>query len=274
MDLVTREEWGARPYRTPGGATPYAGPRLGVKIHYLGAPYTDRPHGECPAYVRQLQSSHMGGNGWSDIGYSFVVCTHGTVFEGRGLRRRNSANGGTTLNERHYAVCALVGSSGVTEPTAAQLHGLRDAIEYCRAEGPAGSEIKGHRDGYATSCPGDPLHKWVRAGAPRPGPREEEEDMALTEDELRRIALAVHGYRNKAADQASVKAGKGRIPDAYGYLVQNRGAVAALTAQVAALTAAVGKLAQGGGLNAAEIQGAAEAGARAALAELGDALTN
>lgn len=47
---------------------------------------------------------------------------------------------------------------------------------------------------------------------------------------------------------------------------------AALTAQLAALTATVGALAQGGGLTAAEIQTAAEAGARAALAELGDRL--
>lgn len=47
----------------------------------------------------------------------------------------------------------------------------------------------------------------------------------------------------------------------------------ALVAQVAALSAAVGKLAEAGGLDAAEIQAAAEAGARAALAGLGDALT-
>lgn len=47
---------------------------------------------------------------------------------------------------------------------------------------------------------------------------------------------------------------------------------AALTAQLAALTATVGALAQGGGLTAAEIEAAAEAGARAALAELGEKL--
>lgn len=168
MDLVTRSEWGARPYRTPSGATRYSRPRRGVKLHYLGSPYTDRPHTACAAYVRKLQDSHMDGNGWSDIGYSFVVCTHGSVFEGRGLTRRNSANGNTTLNEQDYAVCLLVGSSGLTQPTDAQLHGARDAIEYCRAEGPAGDWLGGHRDGYATSCPGDPLYAWVKRGAPRP----------------------------------------------------------------------------------------------------------
>lgn len=47
----------------------------------------------------------------------------------------------------------------------------------------------------------------------------------------------------------------------------------ALVAQVAALTAVVGKLAEGGGLDASEVQAAAEAGAQAALDRLGDALT-
>lgn len=168
MKLVTRSQWGARPYRTPNGAITYSRPRRGVKLHYLGTPYTDRPHEQCAAYVRQLQAQHMDGNGWSDIGYSFVVCTHGYVYEGRGLHRRNSANGSTSLNEQDYAVCLLVGSSGLTKPTDAQLHGARDAIDYCRKEGPAGDWLGGHRDGYATACPGDAIYAWVKAGAPRP----------------------------------------------------------------------------------------------------------
>ena len=168
MKLVSRSQWGARAYRTPNGATPYSRARRGVKLHYLGTAYSDRAHDKCDDYVRQLQAQHMDGNGWSDIGYSFVVCTHGYVFEGRGLKRRNSANGSTSLNEQDYAVCLLVGSSGLTKPTDAQLHGARDAIEYCRKEGPAGTWLGGHRDGYATACPGDTVYAWVKKGAPRP----------------------------------------------------------------------------------------------------------
>jgi uncharacterized RmlC-like cupin family protein len=139
-----------------------------VKLHYLGTAYSDRPHDKCDDYVRQIQAQHMDGNGWSDIGYSFVVCTHGYVYEGRGLKRRNSANGNTTLNEQDYAVLLMVGSSGLTKPTDAQLHGARDAIDYCRREGPAGTWLGGHRDGYATACPGDTVYAWAKAGAPRP----------------------------------------------------------------------------------------------------------
>jgi hypothetical protein len=168
LKLVTRSQWGARAYRTPNGATPYSRPRRGVKLHYLGTAYTDRTHDRCDDYVRQLQAQHMDGNGWSDIGYSFVVCTHGYVYEGRGLKRRNSANGSTALNDQDYAVCLLVGSSGLTKPTDAQLGGARDAIEHCRTSGPAGTWLGGHRDGYATACPGDAVYAWVKAGAPRP----------------------------------------------------------------------------------------------------------
>lgn len=191
MKLVTRAQWGARAYRTPGGATPYSGSRKGVKVHYLGTPYTFGDHSTCAAYVRKLQASHMDGNGWSDIGYSFVVCEHGYVYEGRGLRRRNSANGNTTLNNNHYAVCGLVGNKGSTIPTPAQLNGIRDAIDYCRAEGPAGGELRGHRDGYSTDCPGGPLYAWVQQGCPR---QDEGEDVALSEDDVQRIAHAVWEY--------------------------------------------------------------------------------
>ncbi|GHF73877.1 glycoside hydrolase family 25 protein [Streptomyces thermodiastaticus] len=66
--------------------------------------------------------------------------------------------------------------------------------------------------------------------------------------------------------------GKNEKQDAYAYLRGTNAAVKALTAQVGALTATVSKLAQGGGLDAAEIKAAAEAGAQAALDKLADAL--
>ncbi|MFJ8470094.1 N-acetylmuramoyl-L-alanine amidase [Streptomyces swartbergensis] len=61
----------------------------------------------------------------------------------------------------------LLGSSGLTEPTDAMLSAIRDGIELLRKHG-AGDEIKGHRDGYATACPGDELYAWVKKGALRP----------------------------------------------------------------------------------------------------------
>jgi hypothetical protein len=68
--------------------------------------------------------------------------------------------------------------------------------------------------------------------------------------------------------------GKGETRDAYAYLRGTNAAIQALTAQVGALSATVGKLAEGGGLDASEIKAAAEAGAQAALAKLGETLSD
>jgi hypothetical protein len=90
-------------------------------------------------------------------------------FVGRGPGHVPAANG-PGLNSGHYAVLGLVGSSGLVQPNDAMLHGILDAVDHLRGNGGAGREIKGHRDGYATSCPGDPLYGWIRRGCPRPSP--------------------------------------------------------------------------------------------------------
>ncbi|MFI6516862.1 N-acetylmuramoyl-L-alanine amidase [Spirillospora sp. NPDC050679] len=167
MKLVSRSQWGARAAR---GAERLGSTR-GVKVHYVGShvdPRLKDDHGRCAGVVRGIQRQHMDGNGWNDIGYSMAVCPHGHVFVGRGPHRLPAANG-PGLNAGHYAVLGLVGDSGLTRPTDAMLHGIRDAVEYLRAQGSAGKEIKGHKDGYSTSCPGPALYAWVKAGAPRPG---------------------------------------------------------------------------------------------------------
>jgi hypothetical protein len=141
-----------------------------VKIHYLGAAYASRPHSQCGSYVWTVRSHHLADpvENYADIAYNALVCEHGHVFEGRGTHKRPGANGSAALNGQDYAVCALLGSSGLTRPPEAMLHGLRDAIDWLRRDGDAGTWVGGHRDGYATQCPGGPLYEWVRAGAPRP----------------------------------------------------------------------------------------------------------
>ncbi|MEV4378979.1 peptidoglycan-binding protein [Streptosporangium sp. NPDC049644] len=126
-------------------------------------------HGEvwCPRTENQSWLARRDGSVYF-TGNTMLVCPHRKVFEGRGPNHVPAANG-AGLNSGHYAVLGLVGSSGLTKPTDGILHGILDAIEYLRDKGGAGKEIKGHRDGYSTSCPGEPLYAWVKRGAPRPG---------------------------------------------------------------------------------------------------------
>jgi hypothetical protein len=165
---VTRKEWSARP---PRGSYGTLRSTRGVKVHYMGGRVDPRivdDHDRCIAAVKAVQVMHMNGNGWMDIGYSMVACPHRKVFVARGPGHLPAANG-AGLNSAHYAVLGLVGNSGLVIPPDGLLHGILDAVEYLRKEGGAGREIKGHRDGFATACPGGPLYRWVQRGAPRPG---------------------------------------------------------------------------------------------------------
>ncbi|WP_436759315.1 peptidoglycan recognition protein family protein [Streptosporangium sp. V21-05] len=166
MKVITRAGWGAR--RPTGSYAPLPEAR-GTKVHYTGgyvSPKIVDDHDICLELMRNFQNQHINVNKWSDFAYNLAGCPHRRLLEGRGLRVMSAANG-EGQNSGHYAILALVGSSGFVEPTDDLLHAVRDGIELLRKHG-AGSEIKGHRDGYSTSCPGGPLYAWVRKGAPRP----------------------------------------------------------------------------------------------------------
>ena len=241
MKFVTRAQWGAVP---PRSDWVYVASNVGVKIHYEGSPVSlalASDHGLCASHVRAIQASHMADTdqGWTDIAYSAMVCHHGYVFEGRGAHHKTGANGNSALNAAHYAVCGMVGDSGLTEPSTAMLHGLRDAVEWLRRDGGAGAEIKGHRDGYATSCPGGPLYAWVQAGAPRPSTQTnpEETDMLASE-----IGPAPIYYLGPDGKQPPVLSNVGDFLNSFTQaFARIEAAVAAQTVVINALVAQLGQ---------------------------------
>lgn len=239
MMLVMRDAWGARP---PERRADYLESTRGTKVHYVGERVDpelarDGNHDRCAGIVRGIQRFHMDDNGWLDIAYNALVCPHGYVFIGRGPHAQSAANG-AGLNDDHYAVCALLGDTGLIDPTDEMLHGLRDAIEWLRSRGNAGQEIKGHRDGYPTSCPGDRLYAWVRAGAPRP------------EDEMCNAAESVWHYEIKAPwveppgddmwrAETHLRVAHQHIRDLEGQVAELKATVATMAEDIAAIKAAV-----------------------------------
>ncbi|MFI6606837.1 peptidoglycan-binding protein [Streptomyces sp. NPDC050507] len=167
MKLVTRTQLG-----WPASAAPAQAKTKGVKVHYEGTEVSSKlltDHALCLAEWKAIRKNHLANirENYSDIAYNYGACPHGYLLEGRGIGKRTGANGDQPLNVAHYAIVGLVGSEGLTEPTAQMLSAIRDGIELLRSNG-AGTEILGHRDGYATACPGGPLYTWVKKGAPRP----------------------------------------------------------------------------------------------------------
>ncbi|MFI6289990.1 N-acetylmuramoyl-L-alanine amidase [Nonomuraea sp. NPDC050790] len=172
INLVTRERWNARQHK--GQVALKSNPR-GVKFHYVGGrvdPAIVADHSQCIALMKSIQRDHMDRRLWADIGYTACTCPHREVFIGRGPGVLPAANG-EGLNAGDYALMAMVGDSGLVVPPDGMLHGLLDARAWLMGlperDRPCGGEVRGHRDGFDTSCPGDWLYGWVRRGHPRPG---------------------------------------------------------------------------------------------------------
>lgn len=166
MAIITRAQWGARKaravtpvYWTPGGA---------AWVHYRGAsvgsPIPATPAGEA-AEMRAIQRYHQDGHGWNDIGYSYVVFPSGRVYEGRG---RNVLASHCPGHNTEMGVC-LIWDDGARRPPAVALNAVLDLARSLDRR-----TLRGHRDGYSTSCPGDAIYSWVVAnravGRPRPVP--------------------------------------------------------------------------------------------------------
>lgn len=230
MKLITRAQLG-----WPASAAPTQTTTLGVKVHYEGTPVSTKlltDHAACIAEWKAIRASHLANTAenYSDIAYNYAACPHGYLLEGRGLRRRTGANGNQALNIAHYAIVGLVGSSGLTEPTDDMLTAIRDGIDLLRANG-AGPEIKGHRDGYATACPGAPLYAWVLKGAPRPTTSTPPEVPDMTPEQASQLNtlynLRIRGpWQYKGTDEPL---------DAYAYLRGTNADVKALASKVAGL---------------------------------------
>lgn len=166
--FVSRDEWGARP-REKGTTDIIASPS--VTFHYEGDGVSyPWDHSKCAGMVRSIQAYHMDGRDWSDIAYNELACPHDYVFEGRGYDRRSSANGEDAYNNASFAVCALWGAnSGNTLPD-----GLKRAMLYARKilmdKGGATKTVLPHSYWHSTSCPGDLIRAWIKAGIPSPDP--------------------------------------------------------------------------------------------------------
>jgi hypothetical protein len=162
MRFVDRESWGAaRPKDAnllPKGAVDT------VVFHYTASGAdTQADHRNCGPRVRGTQRYHQETKGWNDIAYSFLVCKHGFVFEGRGYRAQTAATGAD--NDHTLAVCFLgtdTNRDDVTNEGRSACVEITQAIEgfYKRR-----LKYRGHRDFMSTSCPGNELYSYVRSKA-------------------------------------------------------------------------------------------------------------
>ncbi len=133
------------------------------------------------AIVRAIWNGHVNTNGWSDVGYNWLITPDGTFFEGRGASVRGAHFCGR--NRGTEGIC-MVGTYMAQPPTEVSLNTLNQFLAWRSCEldiqptdkafhsssGLNLLRVSGHRDGCATSCPGDafyPTFGQVRENAVR-----------------------------------------------------------------------------------------------------------
>jgi len=180
--IITRAQWGAD--ESLRNCTPSYSPtiKVGFVHHTVGSnTYTAS---QSAGILRGIYAYHVNGNGWCDVGYNFLVDRYGQIFEGRAGGVDRPVIGAHTLafNYNTFSVSAMGTFSTATAPQAmlnsmSQVLGWKLAM-YDRdprgtqvltsaggsgARWPSGTNvtfnaIAGHRDAYATECPGDALY--------------------------------------------------------------------------------------------------------------------
>jgi hypothetical protein len=161
-----------------GPAYTAASPKV-VFVHHT-ATTTDYACTDSAKIVRSLYSYHVTSLGWRDLGYNFIVDRCGSIFEGRygGVDQGvigahaygfNTGSAGISVIGTYtdysaplparQAVAHLaawkLGLAGQRSTLTAQLtEGAGDSVGFTKGKTYTFKAISGHRDGYATECPG------------------------------------------------------------------------------------------------------------------------
>uniref|UniRef100_UPI00358F0622 peptidoglycan-recognition protein SC2-like n=1 Tax=Myxine glutinosa TaxID=7769 RepID=UPI00358F0622 len=157
LEIVKREEWGARP---PNATTNLTGPQPLVVIHHTNwdSCWTQE---QCKAEVRKVQDFHMDVRKWWDIGYNFLVGEDGRAYEGRGWTTQGAHAKG--YNGRSIGICVM-GTFMDAAPNIAALRTLQKIITYGVTQGfiDFNYTLYGHRQTGLTDCPGDAFYDLIR----------------------------------------------------------------------------------------------------------------
>ncbi|TAE28769.1 MAG: hypothetical protein EAZ92_07615 [Candidatus Kapaibacterium sp.] len=170
--FVTRTDWGCPWGQTSGPNTLTPTPPTHLIVHHSFSPGNNIS--DWSAAVRSVWTFHVMSNGWSDIGYNWLIDPQGNIYQGRAWVGEDDNTQGAHFcgfNRNTMGVCMLGDFTSIT-PTDAALKSLVRILGYrasasninVRGTSPhANSQltlnnISGHRDGCSTECPGGSLY--------------------------------------------------------------------------------------------------------------------
>lgn len=160
LNVISRAQWGARAPKSPATDLKII-PAPYVLIHHSATSGCETQE-KCELKVRSIQNYHMDNKRWDDIGYNFIVGEDGNVYEGRGWGKKGAHS--IPYNNRSIGVCILGDYSNRT-PNATAIEAVAKLI----ARGVDNDEVKsdykllGHRQTWATACPGNDLYAMIQS---------------------------------------------------------------------------------------------------------------
>ncbi|TVP38976.1 N-acetylmuramoyl-L-alanine amidase [Streptomyces griseus subsp. griseus] len=179
--IVTRKGWGAdEKLRERNFA--YTRTVKAAFVHHsaTGNNYTCK---QAPSVLRSIYRYHVKSSGWRDFGYNFAVDKCGNIYEGRAGGVSRPVLGAHTLGFNSNTMgIAVLGSYSSTTPPAAAVTAVAKLTawklglfggnpkgkvtlvsggsnKYKKGKKVKLNVISGHRDGFATECPGARLYK-------------------------------------------------------------------------------------------------------------------
>ncbi|MFA3837857.1 peptidoglycan recognition protein family protein [Streptomyces aureus] len=178
---MSRSQWGADETKRDPHAH-YAQGVAAIFIHHTDTPNNYRC-ADVPRTLRNLYTGQTRDRNWGDLGYNFLVDKCGNIYEGRaggtdrpvigshaigfnqgtvGIAAIGTFGPGTPVPaamERGIAALAAwkLGLRGVDPTSKVRLTSTNDKSRYTKGTSATFNVISGHRDGFATDCPGEAL---------------------------------------------------------------------------------------------------------------------
>ncbi|GHB61123.1 hypothetical protein GCM10010377_60090 [Streptomyces viridiviolaceus] len=178
--IVTRRGWGANE-KLREKKSVYTKKVKAAFVHHsaTGNNYSCK---QAPSVIRSIYRYHVKSMGWRDIGYNFLVDKCGKIYEGRAGGVAKPVLGAHTLGFNSNSMgIAVLGTYSSKKPSSAAvkaiarltawklgLYGMNPRGKtylksaggnlYRKGKNVRLNVISGHRDGFATSCPGRKLY--------------------------------------------------------------------------------------------------------------------
>jgi len=190
-NIYSRAQWGANE-GLRRGAPSYGKVQVGFVHHTVSS--NSYSSSSVPSMIRGIYAYHVQSLGWSDIGYNFLVDRFGRTWEGRYGGVDRAVVGAQTLNFNSVSMgVSAIGNYATGGPPQAMTNAIKRILAWkfslagipatgrVVANGKSLNRVSGHRDAFATTCPGQYLYAKlpeIRAGAttlmattaPRPAP--------------------------------------------------------------------------------------------------------